>query len=315
MLPFPMPPPIGLFIPPPMPPPIPPPMPPPIPGLPIPPGEPYDESDVPKLDWPGPIPIPTLPPPDPFRAFMPLPPLPVPPMLFIANAVVRVRPDPPVALLPPIALFAEKLLNPSFVLEDGLAWELASAERVLSLDKPSFAKETAGLLFDAPNQSSIGDVLGSNGSRISFEFPLVFGANGERDASEPSTVGSLYLMAAADSREFSGKKSDKRDDCCADPNCCKSCLLPFGAEGERDASEPSTVGSLYLMAAADSREFSGKKSDKIDDCCADPNCCKCGVILPAALLCALFVEEYSDASDPSPTVDFGWGLELPVGSS
>jgi len=157
---------------------------------------------------------------------------------------------PLIALLPPSPPLGVKPLKPSFDLEVGMSWELARSES--SLENPLFEKENSGLLFDAENQSSIGDVCDPSVSRsLSSEYPLDFGVKAERDASEPSTVGSLYLMAAADDRQVSGNISDKSDDCCAVPNGCESGLLLD--KGERDASEPIIVGPLYLVNAADDR--------------------------------------------------------------
>jgi len=73
-----------------------------------------------------------------------------------------------------------------------------------------------------------------------------------RDASDPSTVGWLYLVAEAEGRQVSGNISDKNDDvCCDKPSGCGSGVLRD--KGERDASEPTMDGSLYLVKAADDR--------------------------------------------------------------
>ena len=119
------------------------------------------------------------------------------PLLSMANAVAVLAPIPefrPKLLLftPPLALLplrpALKLMKPSFDRVDGLAWDLASSERLFPLEYTSFENEIAGLLFDGENQSSIGDVLVPIISKIfSLKCPLDFGDNGDNEASDPST--------------------------------------------------------------------------------------------------------------------------------
>jgi hypothetical protein len=95
---------------------------------------------------------------------------------------------------------------PLLVLEDGRdTWEPpARAERPLPSPYPFVANETPGLLVDAENQSSIGDVLGpSSASKFRpapSSYPLHLGVDGEREASEPTTGGSLYLTDCAEKR-------------------------------------------------------------------------------------------------------------------
>ena len=78
----------------------------------------------------------------------------------------------------------------------------------------------------------------------------------------------LPLNESVTGRRVSGSNSDKNDDCCTFPNGCGSTLVfSLLSSGARDASEPSTVGILYLVAEAGDRKLSGNISDKNDDCC------------------------------------------------
>lgn len=92
-------------------------------------------------------------------------------------------------------------MKPSFRV-DGLAWDLASSERLFPLEYTPFENEIAGLLFDGENQSSIGEVvLVPIISKIfSLKYALDFVDNGDNEASEPSTGCSPNRVTAADNR-------------------------------------------------------------------------------------------------------------------
>ena len=127
-------------------------------------------------------------------------------LLSIANAVAVFisipvfRPMLPIVVPPFPLLPSENLLKLSFDRIDGLVWDLANEERLFPLKYP-FVNVIDGLLFDAENQSSIGDAFELKVSmKFSLVYPFDFGVEGDRDASEPIIVCSLYLVAAADSR-------------------------------------------------------------------------------------------------------------------